>query len=99
MVMKHHSYLGKLMREDMRLAFAVEVTEVACWLGVLPASLSRVVNGHTGVSADLAVRPKRAAVSTIRFWMNLWSNQELAQAEQHVQANVQPLQAIACRVR
>ena len=94
MVMKHHPHPDELLREDVLLALGIEVTDAARRLRVSRTTLSRVVNGRAGISADLAVRLERAGASTARFWMNLQSNDELAQAEQRVQPKVQRLQAV-----
>ena len=68
---------------------------VANKLGISRTTLSRVVNGHAGISPDLAIRLERAGVSSARFWMNLQSNYELSKAQQRELPIVQPLQSIA----
>ena len=91
-MMKTHPHPGELLREDVLLPLGVEVTEAARRLGLSRTALSRVVNGHAGISADLAVRLERAGVSTARFWMALQSNYELSRAEQRDQPEVMALQ-------
>ena len=56
-------------------------------------ALSRVLNGRSGISPDLAIRLERAGVSTARFWMNLQANYELWLALQRKQPPVKPMQA------
>jgi addiction module HigA family antidote len=91
-MMKNYPHPGELLREDVLLPLGIDVTDVAHRLGVSRSSLSRVINGHAGISPNLAIRLERAGVSTARFWMNLQSNYALAQAEQKNHPAVQPLQ-------
>lgn len=90
--MKKHPHPGELLREDVLLPLGVEVTEAAHRLGISRSSLSRVINGHAGISPNLAIRLELAGVSTARFWMNLQSNYELAQVENKIHPKVQLLQ-------
>lgn len=94
-MMKKHPHPGELLREDVLLPLGMEVTEAARRLGMSRTSLSRIINGHTGISPDLAVRLECAGVSTARFWMTLQANYELSQAEQRHQPEVLPLQKMA----
>ncbi|WP_323074133.1 HigA family addiction module antitoxin [Mycetohabitans endofungorum] len=92
-MMKHHPHPGELLREDVLQPLEIDVSEAAARLGYNRTSLSRVLNGHSGISPDLALRLERAGVSTARFWMNLQTNYELWQAEQREQPPVRPLQS------
>lgn len=91
-MMRNHPHPGELLREDVLLPLGIEVTDAAQRLGMSRTSLSRVINGHAGVSPDLAVRLERAGVSTARFWMTLQANYELSRAEQRKQPEVVPFQ-------
>jgi addiction module HigA family antidote len=90
-MMKNHPHPGDLLREDVLLPLGIEVTDAAQRLGMSRTTLSRIINGHAGISPDLAIRLERAGISTARFWMNLQSNYELAQAQQRKQPAVQRL--------
>ncbi|KGM53024.1 hypothetical protein N792_02035 [Lysobacter concretionis Ko07 = DSM 16239] len=92
-MMKSHPHPGELLREDVLLPLGIEVTDAAQRLGMSRTALSRVINGHAGISPDLAIRLERAGVSTARFWMALQTNYELSRAEQRGQPAVQRLQA------
>ncbi len=93
MMMKNPPHPGEILREDVFIPLGVEVTDAAHRLGISRSSLSRVINGHAGISPNLAVRLEMAGVSTARFWMSLQSNYELAQIEQKSRPVVQSLQA------
>lgn len=90
-MMKNHPHPGELLREDVLLPLGIEVTDAAQRLGMSRTTLSRIINGHAGISPDLAIRLERAGISTARFWMNLQSNYELAQVQQRKQPAVQRL--------
>ena len=94
-MMKNPPHPGELLREDVLQPLGIEVNEAAQRLGLSRTSLSRVINGHSGISPDLAVRLERAGVSTARFWMTLQANYELAQAKKRKQPKVQRLQDAA----
>lgn len=94
-MMHNHPHPGKLLREDVLAPLGIEITEAAHRLGMSRTALSRVVNGHAGISPDLAIRLERAGVSTARFWMTLQSNYELSLAKQREQPEVIPLQPLA----
>jgi addiction module HigA family antidote len=60
----------------------VTVTEAAKRLGVPRQSLSELLNGHNGVSADMAIRLAKAFPNTnIRFWLGLQLQYDVWQAE------------------
>lgn len=92
-MMHNHPHPGELLREDVLTPLGIEVTEAAHRLGMSRAAFSRVINGHAGISPDLAVRLERAGVSTARFWMTLQANYELGLAEKREQPDVTPLQS------
>lgn len=94
-MMKNHPHPGELLREDVLVPLGIEVTEAAQRLGLARTTLSRIINGKSGISPDLTIRLERAGVSTARFWMNLQSNYELSKAEERGQPQVRPLQTIA----
>lgn len=47
---------GQTLREDVLPALGLSVTEAAKQLCVTRAALSRVLNGHAGISVDMALR-------------------------------------------
>lgn len=93
--MKNHPHPGEMLREDVLVPLGIEVTDAAQRLGLARTTLSRIINGKSGISPDLALRLERAGVSTARFWMNLQSNYELSKAQERGQPHVQPLQPAA----
>lgn len=91
-MMNNHPHPGELLREDVLEALGLTVTEAAARLGMTRPNLSRVLNGRAGISPDLALRLEMAGVSTARFWMNLQTNYELAEAGKRPQPDIKLLQ-------
>ena len=58
------------------------VTTAAKALGVTRVSLSRILNGHTGISADMAIRLAAALDTSPEFWLNLQMQYDLWTASQ-----------------
>jgi addiction module HigA family antidote len=64
--------------DDLELS----VTDAAAVLNVARLMLSNLINGHAGISPEMAVRLSKAVGSTPGFWLRLQMNYELAQVEQ-----------------
>ena len=94
-MMKTPPHPGALLREDVLVPLGLSVKDAAERLSMSRVALSRVLNGHAGISPDLAIRLEQAGVSTARFWIALQANYDLAQAMQHDQPPVRPFQEIA----
>ena len=52
-------------------------------LGVARHTLSRVLNGKAGISAEMAIRLEKAGWSNADHWLRLQTAYDLAQARQH----------------
>lgn len=83
MPMKSPVHPGRIVAgslEDLNLT----ITEAAKVLGVTRATVSRLVNGHSSISPDMAIRLSKAFGSTPDFWLNLQHNYDLAQTRKRV---------------
>ena len=67
------------------------VTEVARHLGVTRPTLSRVLNGRAGISADMALRLAEAFHTEADLWLRLQMQRDLWEASQKKRAKVKPL--------
>jgi addiction module HigA family antidote len=47
---------GSILREDVLPALGLSVTEAAKQIGVTRVALSRVLNGHSGISPEMALK-------------------------------------------
>jgi antitoxin HigA-1 len=78
---------GTVLKEMFIDERELTITEVAEGLGMARANLSAVVNGHTGISPELAVKLSEAFGNMPQFWINLQNNYELWHAEQKIDRN------------
>jgi len=59
----------------------INITQAANKLGVASKTLSQLVNGHMGVSAEMAIRLSKALNTTPQLWMNMQQGYDLWVAE------------------
>ena len=72
-------HLGELIRESMD-DVGWNVTETAARLGCERGTLSRLLNGKAGVSANMALALEDIGWGTAEHWMRMQASYELAQA-------------------
>ena len=90
---------GETLKEDVLPALGLTVTEAARQLGVTRTALSRVLNGHAGISFDMARRieawlgPDRGGRADL--WLGMQLDYDLWQAEQKPAPKVERAPAIA----
>jgi len=77
---------GEIIREDCLAPLGLPVTAAAKWLGVSRQSLSELLNGRNGVSADMAIRLEKAGWSKAETWLGVQTAYDLWQARQHADA-------------
>ena len=77
---------GEIIREDCLTALNLSVTEAAQGLGVSRKTLSSILNGHAGISADMALRLSQAFGSTPEHWLQMQLVYDLSQAKRHAGA-------------
>ena len=77
--MRNPPHLGELIRESMD-DVGWNVTETAARLGCERGTLSRLLNGKAGVSANMALALEDIGWGTAEHWMRMQAAYELAQA-------------------
>jgi len=82
---------GEILREYF--PEGMSVTEAAKRLGVTRQALSAVLNGRTGVSADMALRLSVALGTRPDFWLRLQMQRDLWVANQNPPKRVAKLAA------
>lgn len=80
MPMKNPVHPGRIVRHDCLEPLGLSVTEGAKVLGVSRQTLTKVINGRSGVSAEMAIRLAKAFGSTADTWVRLQAVYDLAQA-------------------
>lgn len=83
MIMFDPSHPGELLQEYVRETKRTQ-TQIAKGLGISRKVLSQILNGHAGISAEMAIKLSVAFDTTPEFWMNLQKNYDLWQAKQKV---------------
>jgi len=73
---------GEIIAEDCLKPLGLTVTAAAKWLGISRQSLSEVLNGHNGVSADMALRLEKAGWSNAETLLRVQNAYDLWQAKQ-----------------
>ena len=83
MPMKNPPYPGRSIKDACLEPLGLNVTEGAKVLGVTRNTLSRVINGQSGISPNMAVRLEKAGWSNADHWLRLQTAYELAQARKN----------------
>jgi addiction module HigA family antidote len=73
---------GEIIREDCIAALELTVTETAKGLGVSRQTLSEVLNGRAGISAEMAIRLEKAGWGTAEGWLRSQATYDLWRAKQ-----------------
>lgn len=83
MTMHNPAHPGEIIREDCIKPLGLSVTAAAEGLGVSRKALSQLLNGRSGVSADMAIRLEKAGWSRAEAWLRVQVAYDLWQARQH----------------
>ncbi len=73
---------GEIIRDQCLEPLGLSVTETAKGLGVTRKALSELINGHAGISPEMAIRLEKAFGSTAETWLRMQLEYDLWQAEQ-----------------
>lgn len=80
MPMKNPPHPGLSVRHDCLEPLGLSVTDTAKKLGVSRKQLSEVLNGHSGISPEMAIRLHKAFGGGADTWFRLQAAYDLAQA-------------------
>ena len=83
MPMKNPPHPGHTIKDACLDPLGLSVTEAAKVLDIARHTLSRVLNGHAGLSPEMAIRLEKAGWSNADHWLRLQTAYDLAQARQH----------------
>ena len=62
---------GEVIKHDCIAALQLTVTDAADGLGVSRKAQSALINGKSGVSPDMAIRPEKAGWGTADTWLRM----------------------------
>jgi addiction module HigA family antidote len=80
MPIKNPAHPGRIIRSACLEPLGLSVTAGAKALGVSRQTLTKVVNGKSGISAEMAIRLAKAFGSTADIWVRMQASYDLAQA-------------------
>jgi addiction module HigA family antidote len=82
-MMQDPAHPGEVIRESCLKPLGLTVTEAAEGLGVTRKALSDLLNGHSGVSPEMAIRLEKVGWSTADAWLRMQMTRNLWQARQN----------------
>jgi addiction module HigA family antidote len=90
MTMLNPSHPGEIIREDVLPELNLTVTDAAEQLGVSRVAFSRMINGRSAISADMAIRLAQWLGGEAETWLRLQMQYDLSQAKKKSRAKVKP---------
>lgn len=87
---------GEIIQDILIEGAKLSVTEAAKKLGVNRTTLSRLLNRHAGISAEMALRLSKLLPNTdMVLWMNLQRDYDIWVANKHAtKIHIKPLKAV-----
>ena len=82
---------GETLREDVLPELGLTVTDAAKQLGVSRVALSRMINGRSAISADMAIRLAQWLGGDAEIWLRLQMQYDLWNAEKKTRSKVKPV--------
>jgi addiction module HigA family antidote len=82
MTMHNPAHPGEVIRDACLKPLDLTVTAAAAALGVTRKALSDLLNGHSGVSPDMAIRLEKVFGSTAEAWLRMQMQRDLWLARQ-----------------
>jgi len=80
MAMHDPAHPGEIIREECLAPLGLTVTAAAEGLGVSRKALSTLLNGHAGVSPEMAIRLEKAGWLKMQLAYDLWHARQRAGA-------------------
>lgn len=92
MTMKNPPHPGEIIRELCLKPLGLTITRAAAGLGVTRKTLSLLLNGHAGISPEMALRLSQAFGRSPESWLNLQAQYDIAQVKKTAkEIKIQPL--------
>lgn len=85
MRMHNPPHPGEILRELCIEPLGLTVTDAAKALGVARKTLSAILNGHSGISPEMAIRLGQAFATSPESWLNQQVQYDLWEAEQQTE--------------
>ena len=85
---------GEIVKDMLIDATKLNVTKAAGRLGVSRTALSRLINGHAGISPEMALRLSKIFNTSIESWINLqaqYDTWQINQRDKKIKIKIKPL--------
>ena len=79
--MHNPAHPGEVIRRACLAPLGLSVTETAKGLGVTRKAFSELLNGHSGMSPEMAIRLEKAGWGTAELWLRMQSQHDLWEAQ------------------
>ncbi len=76
---------GEILKEMYLEPLSIGVTAFSAVLGVGRRTISLIINGHSGVSAEMALRLSKALNTTPELWLNMQRDFDLWHAGKKIE--------------
>lgn len=83
MAMKTPPHPGRSIKDACLEPLQLSVTDAAKALGIARHTLSRIIDGQSGISPEMAIRLEKAGWSNADHWLRLQTAFDLDRARQH----------------
>lgn len=93
MEMYNPAHPGETLKEDYLPAYNLSVSAFALKIGVSRNTASELLNKHSGISAEMALKLEKAFKVPAKFWIDLQTQYDLWHARQRV--NLDNVEVIA----
>lgn len=93
MEMYNPAHPGEILKEDYLTEYNLSVSAFALKIGVARNTASELLNCHSGISAEMALKLEKAFKVPAKFWIDLQTQYDLWQARQRV--NLDNVEVIA----
>lgn len=96
MIMHEPLHPGIVVRDALIDGTGLSITEAAEKLGVTRTTLSRLLNGHSSISPEMALRLSKFFKTSIEMWVNLQAQYDVWVIQQHAKdIKVKPFEKAA----
>ncbi len=93
-IMHNPLHPGEIVKDALIDGAALSITEAAHKLGISRTALSRLLNGHSNISPEMAVRLSKLLDTSIIMWINIQAQYDAWQISQiSHKIKVKPLKA------
>lgn len=68
---------GVILKDVLIDSTGLTISEIACRLGITRTTLSRLLNQHSGISPEMALRLSKLLNTSVDMWVNLQSQYDI----------------------